>query len=164
MKTLLLDCIVGLVWIRKTWYSDFVLIIVNKRWPEVMSKRLTDCSPTLSHHASVSIYLLCLEALVHFVDLFSASETISVAIGKGLILCKCMQITVTQNSIHNRSMQMMFAKQAYWKDPYFPSPTSHPSHPSALLPNPSCSALSLLQKWPCAFFSHFPFSPPPHPL
>lgn len=89
-----------------------------------LSKGLTGlhCSHALSQHASVPIYLLHLEALVCVVDLFSASETTSVAIGKGLILCKCMQITVTQNSIHNRSMQIMFAKQAYWKDPYFLPP------------------------------------------
>lgn len=48
----------------------------------------THSSPHLSHalfqHASVSVYLLCVEAIVHFVDLFSASETISVAIGEGI--------------------------------------------------------------------------------
>lgn len=48
----------------------------------------THTSPNSSHalfqHASVSICLLCLDASVHFVDLFSASETIAAAIGKGI--------------------------------------------------------------------------------
>lgn len=38
----------------------------------------------LSQHMSVSICLLCLDASVHFVDLFSALETIAVEIGKGI--------------------------------------------------------------------------------
>lgn len=63
-------------------------------------------------------------------------------LGKGLILCKCMQITVTQNSIRIGSMQIVFAKQAYWKGLHFPAP-SHSTHPSALLPKrtPSLSPL-----------------------
>lgn len=54
----------------------------------------TDALPQYSHiqqpphalfqHASESICLLCLAALVHFVDLFSASETIAAEIGKGI--------------------------------------------------------------------------------
>ena len=41
-------------------------------------------SRALFQNASVSICLLCLDASVHFVDLFSASETIAAAIGKGI--------------------------------------------------------------------------------
>lgn len=79
-------------------------------------------------------------------------------LGRGLILCKCMQITVTQNSIRISSMQIMFAKQPYWKSPHFPAP-SHPTHPSTFfliqtpppsLPRQHRSMLLLLS------FSHLP--------
>lgn len=79
-------------------------------------------------------------------------------LGKGLILCKCMQISVTQNSIHISSMQIMFAKQAYWKGPYFPAP-SHSNHPSAPLPNPSSPSPLELPYAFAVFFNHFPFAP-----
>lgn len=80
-------------------------------------------------------------------------------LGRGLILCKCMQITVTQNSIRIGSMQMMFAKQAYWKGLHFPAP-SHPTHPSS-----QSILLTLSSSLPplplCFFFSIIsPFGPP----
>lgn len=87
-------------------------------------------------------------------------------LGEGLILCKCMQISVTQNSIHIGPMQIMFAKQAYWKGPVFPSPlTSNPairtSSQSFLPTLPSPPQL----EFPYAFAflkkkNHFPFCPP----
>lgn len=43
---------------------------------------LTHSPCTLFQRVSVSICLLCLAAWLHFVDLFSASETIAAAIGK----------------------------------------------------------------------------------
>lgn len=80
-------------------------------------------------------------------------------LGRGLILCKCMQITVTQNSIRIGSMQMMFAKQAYWKGPHFPTP-SHLTQPSVLFPIQPARTPFPRQHCPMLLFYHFPFCPP----
>lgn len=127
-------------------------MILNKRWPEVCQNCWQTVAMLFTSTHLCPYICFVWRPRVHFVDLFSALETISLAIGKGLILCKCMQITVTQNSIHNHSMQMMFAKQTYWKDQYFPPLPPH-FHPI------SSQSLSALPNWPCAFFSHFSFSP-----
>ena len=82
-------------------------------------------------------------------------------LGKGLILCKCMQITVTQNSIRIGSMQIVFAKQAYWKGLHFPAP-SHSTHPSALLPiHPPHPPLPPLALPYASLLIISPFAPPP---
>ena len=105
-------------------------------------------SHTLFQHESVSMCLLCFDASLHLLTYFLHQKRSLQRFGRGLILCKFMQITVSQNSIGIGSMQIVFAKQPYWKSPQFPTP-SHPTHPLTLfffqskLLTPSISLVSI---------------------
>lgn len=71
----------------------------------------------------------------------------------GLILCKCMQITVSQNSIRIGSMQIVFAKQPYCRNLQFPTP-SHPTHLSVRLLVQTPYSLIYLTSRASGFFFH----------
>lgn len=91
---------------------------------------------------------------VHFVDLFFASETIAAEIEKGINFM-LMYANNCDKELHlHRCMQILFAKQPYWKSPYFPTPLRfHPSQSKLLtFPSPASIALCFL------FFIISPFA------
>lgn len=109
------------------------------KWADTQTHTVAHIYPMLSSSMHLCQYI-CFVWRPQFILLtyFLHQKQSLWQLGKGLILCKYMQITVTHNSIQIGTMQMMFAKQAYWKGPYFPAP-SHPTHPSTPLPIPSSS-------------------------
>lgn len=123
-------------------------------------------SRALFQHASVSICLLCLDASVHFVDLFSASETIAVEIGKGINFMQ-MYANNCDTELHpHRFYANEVCKTGVLEGPTNPNPlTSH--LPFSPLPSPTSSPFLSPTSIALHFFYHFPFCPPsvsPNPL
>lgn len=135
-----------------------------QKWARTQKQSNPHLPHALFQHTSVSVYLLCLEATVHFVDLFSASETISVAIGKGI---NFMQIYANNcdTQLHpDRYYANDVCLTSILEGPIFPSPlTSNPplntTSQSVLLTIPSPVSVALCFSfffWFLSFFFHLP--------
>lgn len=113
----------------------------------------------LSRSASVHLCQYVCLGMHRFILLtyFLHQKQSSQRLGKGLILCKYMQMTVTQNSILIGCMQMMFAKHAYRKGISRPPLISNQPTTPFTFQTPH----SPLPCRPLSFpFDHFHFCPP----